>query len=73
MYTGWINGIKNGDPEEPSCPFRYAGPLNEACLLGNIALKTGQRIQWDAQAFRITNCEEANQYLRAEYRPGWEL
>lgn len=73
MYAEWIEGIKTSDPQRPSCPFDYAGPLTEAYLLGNIALKMERRIEWDPQAFRITNCPEANQYLKADRRPGWEL
>ncbi len=73
LYQSWVDGIRHGDPREPSCAFDYAGPLNEACLLGNIALKMEQRIEWDGVAFRITNSEPANQYLHAEYRSGWEL
>ena len=73
MYTEWLAGIKTSDPERPSCPFSYAGPLTEAYLLGNIALKVGQKIEWDPKAFRITNSEEANQYLKREYRRGWEI
>jgi len=73
MYAEWIAGIKEGDPQRPSCPFSYAGPMTEAYLLGNIALKVGQRIEWDAKNMRITNCPEANQYLRREYRKGWEI
>jgi predicted dehydrogenase len=73
MYQEWIAGIKAGDPDRPSCPFSYAGPLTEAYLLGNIALKVGGRIEWDPRSFRITNGEEANRYLRREYRKGWGL
>jgi hypothetical protein len=71
MYGGWIKGIRTGS--KPLCPFPYAGPLTEALLLGNIALKVGRRVEWDPVAFRITNCEEANQYLRRQYRKGWQL
>jgi len=73
MYAEWIAGIKESDPERPSCPFSYAGPLTEAYLLGNIALKVGQKIEWDAKAMRVTNCPEANQYVRREYRKGWGI
>jgi hypothetical protein len=72
-YAEWVEGIKASDPQRPSCPFEYAGPLTEAYLLGNIALKVDQSIGWDAQAFRVTDCAEANPYLKTEYRPGWEL
>jgi len=73
MYTEWLAGIKESDPDRPSCPFSYAGPLTEAYLLGNIALKVGQKIEWDAKNMRVTNCPEANQYVSREYRKGWEL
>ncbi|HOA52448.1 MAG TPA: hypothetical protein PKI05_09325, partial [Thermogutta sp.] len=71
MYAEWIGGIKNGNPDQPSCPFSYAGPLTEAYLLGNIALKLGRTIQWDAKARKITNIPEANQLLKSDYRQGW--
>lgn len=71
MYAEWIGGIKNGNPDQPSCPFSYAGPLTEAYLLGNIALKLGRTIQWDANARKITNIPEANQLLKSDYRQGW--
>ena len=73
MYAEWIGGIKASDPDQPSCPFSYAGPLTEAYLLGNVALKVNRRIEWDWKAFQVTNCPEANQYLKAEYRTGWGL
>ena len=56
----------------PGCHFGYAGPFTEAYQLGNIALRTGHRIEWDPLAFRVTNCQEANQYLRREYRKGFD-
>jgi len=73
MYTEWIAGIKTGDPDRPSCPFSYGGPLTAAYLLGNIALKVGGTIAWDASARRVTNNDGANQYVEREYRKGWEL
>ncbi|HUW61142.1 MAG TPA: Gfo/Idh/MocA family oxidoreductase [Candidatus Bathyarchaeia archaeon] len=41
--------------------------------LGNIALATRSRIDWDAQAERITNNEAANVMLHYEYRAPWKL
>ena len=50
----------------------YAGPMTEAVLLGNVALRAGKRIEWDAKNLRIKNAPEANQFIRTEYRKGWE-
>ena len=71
VHKDWATAIKAGKPAP--CHFGYAGPFTEAYQLGNIALRVGHRIEWDPLAFRITNCREANQYLRKEYRSGWDL
>ena len=42
-----------------------AARLTEAILLGTIALRRpGERLEWDADASRFTNVEEANALLR---------
>jgi hypothetical protein len=41
--------------------------------LGNIALKTGTVIEWDAENERITNHPTANDLLQYEYRSPWKL
>jgi predicted dehydrogenase len=53
--------------------FDYAGPMTEAVLLGNVALRGGPRIEWDAKRLKITNSRDANRYLRTPYRAGWHL
>jgi predicted dehydrogenase len=53
--------------------FDYAGRLTETILLGNVALRAGQAIDWDAKNMKVTNLPEANQYLGREYRKGWTL
>lgn len=71
VHKDWVVGVKTG--KQPGCHFGYAGPFTEAYQLGNIALRVGHRVEWDPRAFRITNSREANQYLRREYRRGWDL
>ena len=41
-------------------------------LLGNIAMRSRQRIEWDPDA-ETTDNKEARTYLRREYRPPWKL
>lgn len=69
----WINAIKG--KEKATCPFEYASRLTETMLLGVVAMKTGQgkRIYYDGEAGKITNVNDANQYLQREYRKGWSL
>jgi len=72
VHEDWIRAIKEGTTQT-ACPFSYGGPMTEAYLLGNIALKVGKKIEWDPVAFKVTNCPEANQYLHPEYRAGWKV
>jgi predicted dehydrogenase len=71
-YVEWINEIK-GSKERAMSNFDYAGPLNEAVLLGNVAIRTGQKLIWDAENMKISNLSEGNRYLKEDYRPGWNL
>jgi predicted dehydrogenase len=58
---------------KPACDIETGHRATTATLLGNIALKVGRTIEWDAQAERITNCPEANVHLAREYRAPWKL
>lgn len=71
-YHGWVDGCLSG--KQPSDGFEYGGNLTEAVLLGNIGVRyRGTKINWDEEKMKITNLEEANQWLTREYRDGWEL
>ena len=67
----WVRACKTGEPA--GADFSYSGPLTEICALGNIAQRADTRIVWDAEAMKITNVAQANQYIRTEYRKGWTL
>jgi len=44
-----------------------------ACLLGNVALRSGRRIVWNANMERIEGDGAASKYLSREYRKPWKL
>ena len=67
----WVRASKTGDPA--GADFSYSGPLTEICCLGNIAQRVDTRIEWDAENMKVINLPEANQYVRTEYRQGWQL
>lgn len=73
----WLNACKGGPPAGSN--FDWAGPMTETVLLGNVALRsqlrddlTRKKLLWDGEKMAFTNHAEANQYLRREYREGWE-
>jgi predicted dehydrogenase len=59
--------------EQAGCHFEWAGLLTEFVLLGNIAIRTGKRLEWDAANMRITNDQDANKYVAEPYQNGWSL
>ncbi|MEM0969765.1 MAG: Gfo/Idh/MocA family oxidoreductase [Verrucomicrobiota bacterium] len=71
-YHGWIDGILDGN--QPSDGFDYAGPLTEAVLLGNIAVRfPGETLAWEPEALSFANQPAAEKWLRRDYRHGWEI
>jgi hypothetical protein len=77
-YEEFANACKGGP--RPGANFDWAGPLAEAVLLGNVALRvqlreelTIAKLFWDPVNLRVTNLEEANQYVKRSYREGWVL
>lgn len=70
-HAEWIKACKEGTPT--TCNFDYSGALTESVLLGNVAYRTGQKLEWDAAKLSCPNCPAADQYLRREYREGWTL
>ncbi|MBN2272109.1 MAG: Gfo/Idh/MocA family oxidoreductase [Sedimentisphaerales bacterium] len=77
-HKEWLIACKGG-PKAGS-NFDVSGPMAEVVLLGNIAIKMGQKLYekgmklyYDGPGMRITNLDEANKYIRDEYREGWEV
>lgn len=70
-HAEWIKACKDGSPT--TCNFDYSGALTEAVLLGNVAYRTGERLEWDAKNLKATNCAAADKYISKEYRAGWEV
>jgi len=77
-HAEWVQACKGGAPAGSN--FNWAGPLAEAVLLGNAALRVQLRedltlckLLWDPANLNFSNLEDANQFLRRDYRPGWSL
>lgn len=68
----WLDAIRAG--RQAVSPFEYGGRLSELGLLGVIAIQmTGKKLQYDEQAMRFTNSDEATRLLTPSYRAGWRL
>ena len=68
-HKEWIQACKQG--KQSLSHFQYAGAMTEVLLLGNLSVRTGKRIEWDAKAMKVTNLPAANRYVDPPYRKGW--
>ncbi len=70
-HREWIEACKSGGPT--TCNFDYSGALTEAALLCNVALRTGEKLTWDAANLKAIGCPQADAYIQRPYRRGWTL
>ena len=52
--------------------FGFAGPMTEVIQLGNVALRVGEKLMWDAENMVVTNVARANDLIYREPRTGWD-
>ena len=70
-YQEWINACKGGPPAGSNFAD-HAAQLTAVVLMGNIAIRTGGKLYWDADQRKFTD-SQANQLLDPPYRSGWSL
>lgn len=85
-WAQWVEGCIAGYGNmEMSAPFEISGPLTEALLMANLAIRGADlkinnkypgrslKLLWDSDNMRVTNFDEVNQFVKRNYRPGWEI
>src|SRR5436305_4660170 len=69
-HQEWLAACRGGEPA--FCRFEgFASKLTETMLVANLALRTGRKIHWNAEAMEARGCPEASLLIRPEYRVGW--
>ena len=70
-HKEWVQACKTGSPT--TCNFDYSGALSEAVLLGNVAFRAGERLEWDTKKLKATNTRAADEFVHHHYRKGWKI
>ena len=84
-----IAGYGSDKAKNLSSNFDIAGPLTESVLMGNLAIRSNDiqkkngndtnypgrniKLLWDGPNMKITNFDDANQFVKRTYRDGWSL
>ena len=69
-WADFVASMKSRKP--PICDIETGHRSTVIALLGNVALRSRQRVEWDPESETTSN-KEARTYLRREYRPPWKL
>ena len=92
-YGQWVEACIAGYGKmKVSSGFEIAGPMTEAILMGNLAIRSYDvrkpregnpnqfdypgrfiKLLWDGPNMKITNFDDANQFVKRTYRQGWSL
>jgi predicted dehydrogenase len=56
-----------------TCDVEYGHRLTKGGLLGNLAFRTGERLQWDDSREQVSNHSRANALVTRKYRKPWKL
>jgi predicted dehydrogenase len=68
----WLDACKGGSVK-PGGNFEFSGMVTESLLLGNLAVRSGEKLNWDRSSLKITNSDAAQKDVRPDRRNGWEL
>ena len=70
-YRDWLDACKGGPAALSN--FDYATRLTEITLLGVLAIRAGQPLEWDHENARATNVPNLEPLIEGTYRKGWEV
>jgi len=68
----WLDACREPS-RKTACDFEYSGDMIEQMLLGLVAHRVGQKLEYDPAAGKVTNVAAANEFLGRKYREGWTL
>jgi hypothetical protein len=69
-YLEWIRACHGGPAA--SANYEFEAPIAESLMLGNIAIRTQEALEWDTTSFHFKRgSQRAQALLMPSYRPPW--
>jgi hypothetical protein len=59
--------------KDPVAPVEEGHRSNTICVMTHIAMKLERKLEWDPEAERFVNDEEANRWLDYPHRKPWTV
>jgi predicted dehydrogenase len=70
-YKNWLDCIKSR--KDPICSVEIGHRSSTVCHLGNIAIRSGKKINWDPKREEIVGDTELAKWVSRPYRAPWKL
>ncbi|RJP30918.1 MAG: gfo/Idh/MocA family oxidoreductase [Candidatus Omnitrophota bacterium] len=71
--NNFVQCVKANDPSKLNAPIDEGFISASLCHLGNIGVRVGRKLHFNAEHCEIVNDSEANRFVGREYRAGYEL
>jgi predicted dehydrogenase len=71
--VNFVETIRSRKMENLHCPVQEAAHVATVAQMGNIAFRSGQKIEWDKSADRFADASINSQYWMKEYHNGYHL
>ncbi|HKB45400.1 MAG TPA: Gfo/Idh/MocA family oxidoreductase [Chitinophagaceae bacterium] len=72
-WENFISVVKSRKTENLNCPIQAGAHVATVAQMGNIAFRSGKKLEWDMSKERFTDEAINKQYLMKEYHNGYKL
>jgi predicted dehydrogenase len=69
----FVSVVKSRKLEDLHCPIQAGAHVATVAQMGNIAFRSGKKLEWDASKKQFTDDKINRQYLTTEYHNGYKL
>ena len=71
--VNFVEVIKSRKMADLHCSIQAGAHVATVCQMGNIAFRSGKKLEWDANKNQFTNNDVNKQYFAKEYNNGYKF
>jgi len=72
-WENFVSVVKSRKMDDLHCPIQAGAHVATVAQMGNIAYRSGKKLEWDNNAHQFTDAAINKQYLMKEYHNGYKL
>jgi hypothetical protein len=72
-FENFVSVVKSRKMEELHCPIQAGAHVATVAQMGNIAYRSGKKLEWDAAKERFTDRAVNKEYFMKKYHNGYKL